>query len=172
MKNNTIKWRIFKYNLSAIILLIALTTIIFNLAVNIYIQKNIVGQLDKIAANTETTALEHGPDYFPHPGGLPPDIKQTDNKLFGYYLMLDRSLKEPLSVLNADFILLDRTESIINPFTDKKLTAPAELLNSITTEIKKSENFKSEKHVSLNISGTKYIAIIKPVYDKNSFGLG
>ncbi len=171
MKKNTIKWSIFKYNLTVIILLIALTCIIFNLAVNIYIEKNIVGQLEKIASNTETTALTHGPDYFPPPG-LPPDQQHSDDKLFGYYLMLDRSLKEPLSLLNADFILLDGNENRISPFTDKTLTAPAELLNSIIEEIKKSDNNKTERHLNFNISGVKYIAIIKPVYDKNSFGLG
>ncbi|MGE5627335.1 MAG: sensor histidine kinase [Solirubrobacterales bacterium] len=174
MKSNTIKSRILKYNIAAIILLILLTAIIFNFAVNLYIQKNIIEQLENIASNTEITALEHGPDFFPPPD-QPDNIKGPnpgDNKLFGYYLMLDRSLKEPLSLLNADFILLDSNAKRINPFTDKALTQSSELLNSITEEIKKSNDYSGEKSVSFNISGVKYIAVIKPVFDKNSFGLG
>lgn len=178
MKKNTIKWRILKYNIALIILLIALTTIIFNVAVRIYIEKNIIGQLNKIALSTENTALEHGPDYFPPQGdkhpqedNLPKD-QQPDNKLFGYYLMLDHSLKEPLSVLNADFILLDRDKNRITPPPDNVSTPSTELFKSITAEINKSKNLDSEKHLNFNISGTEYIVIIKPVYDKNSFGLG
>jgi two-component system sensor histidine kinase CssS len=51
MKTNTIKWRIFKYNIIVIIMLITLTTIIFNVAVRLYLEKDIVAQLNKIASN-------------------------------------------------------------------------------------------------------------------------
>ena len=65
MKRNTIKWRIFKYNIIVIIMLITLTTIIFNVAIRLYLEKDIVAQLNKIASNAEDTALQHGPDFFP-----------------------------------------------------------------------------------------------------------
>lgn len=64
VKRNSIKWRIFQYNIIAIVLQILLTIIIFNVAVRVYIEKDILGQLEKIAANTETTALQHGPNFF------------------------------------------------------------------------------------------------------------
>ena len=50
MKRNTIKWKIFKYNIIVIVMLITLTTIIFNVAVRMYFKKDILRQLNKIAS--------------------------------------------------------------------------------------------------------------------------
>ena len=120
MKRNTIKWRIFKYNIIIIIMLITLTTIIFNVAIRLYLEKDIVTQLNKIASNAEDTALQHGPDFFKRMPPIPPpdhDVENNDlppidlqntSDVFKYYFMLERSLKEPLTILNADFILLDQ----------------------------------------------------------------
>ena len=191
MKRNTIKWRIFKYNLVVIILLIALVTIIFNVAVRLYIEKDIIGQLDKIASRTEDTALRKGPDFFPRSRGIgiypPPPLldgpkndsqtgndndTQNNNELFRFYFMLDRSLREPLSVLNADYILLDNDKNRITPSSKEYFTTSAELLNRITDEINKTKNLSDETYLNFHLSGTEYIAIVKQVSDKNSFGLG
>jgi len=176
MKKNTIKWRIFKFNLIVVIMLIALTTIIFNVAVRKYIEKEILEQLRKISSHTEDTALRQGPDFFPDPGKeMPPppplpDV-QNNNDLFRFYFMLDRSLREPLSVLNADYILLDKDKNIITPFPEELFTSSAELLNQITDDIKLI-SFDNESYLNFHLSGTEHIAIIKPVSQKNSFGLG
>lgn len=182
MKRNTIKWRIFKYNIIVIIMLITLTTIIFNVSVRLYLEKDIVAQLNKIASNAEDTALQHGPDFFqktppmpPHDmqnSELPPIDPQGTNDLFRYYFMLDRSLKEPLTILNADFILLDQNKNRITPFPEKSDSTPTDLMKQLTSEINKTKKVNQEKYLNFNLSGTEYIAIIKPVSDKNSFGLG
>ena len=186
MKRHTIKWRIFKYNIIVIILLIALTTIIFNIAVSLYIEKDILGQLNKIASRTEDTALQRGPDFFQRPGGIRPpppsssaqnedsqnNNSQNNNELYRYYFMLDRSLREPLSVLNADFILLDSNKDRITPPQEGNLETSAQLLNQITSEADKLTNSNNESYLKFNISGTEYIAIVKPVSNKNTFGLG
>jgi two-component system sensor histidine kinase CssS len=184
MKRNTIKWRIFKYNIIIIVMLITLTTIIFNVAVRLYLEKYIVTQLNKIASNAEDTALQHGPDFFPKtPPMPPPDVKNSElpppdpqgtNDLFRYYFMLDRSLKEPLTILNADFILLDQNKNRITPFPEKSDSdsAPADLMKKLTNEYNKTKKIDQERYLNFNLSGTEYIAIIKPVSDKNSFGLG
>lgn len=173
MKRNTIKWRIFKYNLIVIIMLIILTTIIFNIAVRMYIEKDILGQLNKIASNTEYTALQHGPDFFPKPERTPPPKNQDNNDLFRYYFMLDHSLKDSLTVLNADYILLDKDKNRITPFQQQPFTTSADLSDEIIKVVSKSKNFTAdEAYYNFNLSGTEYIAIIKPVSDKNSFGLG
>ena len=98
MKRNTIKWKIFKYNIIVIIILISLTTIIFNVAVRMYFKKDILRQLNKIASSTEDTALQHGPDFFLGPERMPPPKPQNENDLLKYYFMLDHSLREPLNV--------------------------------------------------------------------------
>lgn len=175
MKRNTIKWRIYKYNLVVIIMLITLVTIIFNLTVPLYIEKDILGQMRKIASRTEDTALRHGPGFFPEPRRMPPPpppYSQNNNDLLRYYIMLERSLREPLTVLNADYILLDRDKNRITPFPEEFLASPAELLDQITDEIRKSKKFSDEAYLNFNLSGIEYIAIIKPVSEKNSFGLG
>lgn len=182
MRRNTIKWRIFKYNIIVIVMLITFTTIIFNVAVHIYIENNIVTQLNNIASSAEDTALRHGPDFFPERPPMPPpdvpDIKlppvdpQGDNDLFRYYFMLDRSLKEPLTLLNADFVLLDQNKNRITPFPEKSTSTPADITGQLINEINKSKKFTQEKYLNFYLSGTEYIAIIKPVSDKNSFGLG
>ena len=174
MKRNTIKWRIFKYNLIVIFLLIALTTIIFNVAVRLYFEKDILGQLNKIASRTEDTALQKGPDFFPRNGEMhpPPPGGQNSNEFFRYYFMLDRSLREPLSVLNADYILLDRDKKIINPSPEEYFNTSEDLLNKITNEVSQRKNLIVETNINFHISNTEYMAIIKPVSQKNSFGLG
>lgn len=181
IKRNTIKWRIFKYNLVVIILLVALTTIIFNTVVHMYIKKDIIEQLDRIASHAEDTALRKGPDFFPKdetvpPPPHPPEAKynnlQTDNELFRFYFMLDRSLRETLSVLNANYILLDNQKNIINPLPEEFMDVSSEFTKIITDEIDKSKNSNSETCLNFHLSGTEYIAIIKPVSQKNNFGLG
>ena len=190
MKRNTIKWRIFKYNIIVIIMLITLTAIMFNAAIRLYLEKDIIAQLNKIASNAEDTALQHGPDFFPksdkmpHPnepnGKIPPPDESTniilptnlqgENDPFIYYIMLDRSLKKPFTLLNADFILLDKNKNRITPFLEK--SDSADLMKQITNEINKTKKVNQENYLNFNLSGTEYIAIIKPVSDKNTFGLG
>lgn len=184
MKRNTIKWRIFKYNIVIIIMLITLTTIIFNVAVRLYLEKDIVKQLNILTSNAENTALKHGPDFFKKLPPMPPpdhemqsdefppiDLEGTSD-VFKYYFMLDRSLKEPLTILNADFILLDQNKNRITPSPDKPDAASPELMKQLTNEINKTKNLDQEKYLNFNLSGTEYIALIKPVSEKNSFGLG
>jgi len=231
MKRNTIKFRILKYNIMIIVLLIVLTSIIFNVAVRTYLEKDIIRQLDKIAARTEDTALQKGKDIFPkiddsripprpldsqntnprdnndnqvdppNMNTIPPNentltlnktplndtetqvsskntdtdmhiIKTADaaenNQLYRYYFMLDRSLREPLSVLNANYILLDQDKNIVNPITEESDSLQDKIINEIT----KIKNLNSETYLNFHLSGTEYISIIKPVSEKNNFGLG
>ncbi len=177
MRRTTIKWRIFKYNLLVIIVLIALTTIVFNIAIRAYMENDNKRQLDIIASRTEDIALRQGPDFFPERGRLPLPLPQPqnnmqgDNEFFRFYFMLDRSLREPLSVLNADYILLDNEKKVINPLPDEFLRISDQLLNKLTDEIGKSKELTDETYLNFNLSGVEYIAIAKSVADKNSFGL-
>lgn len=184
MKRNTIKWRIFKYNIIIIIMLITLSTIIFNIAVRLYLEKDTIKQLNKIALNAENTALKHGPDFFkkapptpPHNvemqiDKIPPPDPEGTSDVFKYYFMLDRSLKEPLTMLNADFILLDQNKNRITPSPDKPDSVSLEFMKELTNEMNQVKKLDQEKYLNFNLSGTEYIALIKPVSDKNSFGLG
>lgn len=172
MKINSIKWKILKYNIIVIILLVALTTVIFNIAVRLYFEKDIIKQLNKVAEHIEKTALQHGPDFFPVPGKEPPPKPEPSKDIYRYYFMLDRSSKESITVLNADYILLDRNKDLITPLPKSPYTPPDNTLNEIIAKIGNLENFQGERQVKFFLSNTEYAAIIKPVSDKNSFGLG
>lgn len=182
MKSNTIKWRIFKYNIIIIVLLIALVTVIFNVTIRLYMEKEILGQMNRIASRTEETALRKGPDFFPNSRKtlpMPPhEAERERNKdnesinVFRYYFILDRSLREPLSMLNANYILLDSSKSIINPLPAEYSNVPADLPDKITNEISKLTDTGNENYLNFNLSGVEYIAVVKQVSEKNSFGLG
>jgi len=182
MRSNTIKWRIFKYNLIVIVLLIALVAVIFNVTVRLYLENEIMEQLEKIASRTEDTALKQGPDFFPRDRkAFPPppqDARQDNGKssetrdLFRYYFLLDRSLRQPLSVLNASYILLDSEKNVINPLPEEYYDTSQELINKFSSELNKLKNMEIENYLSFNYIGTEYIAIVKPVSQKNNFGLG
>ncbi len=175
MKSNTIKWRIFKYNLIVIITLIALVAVIFNVTIRFYIEKDLVEQLSRISSRTEDTALKKGPEIFIFNKKLPPSlplVKVRANDVFRFYFSLDRSLREPLSVLNADYILLDINMNIISSPIESYSTAGTDLFEKISAEISKSKDLTNEKYLNFHLSGTEYIALIKPVSQKNNFGLG
>jgi len=147
MKINSIKWKILKYNIIIIVLLVALTTVIFNIAVRMYFEKDILKQLNKVATHIEETALQHGPDFFPVPGKEPPPKPQTTNDIYRFYFMLDRSSKESITVLNADYILLDRNKELITPPPKNLYNPPDDTLNKIISKIGNLENFQGEKQV-------------------------
>lgn len=175
MKSNTIKWRIFKYNLIVIITLIVLVAIIFNAAIRVYIEKDIIGQLNKIASHAEDTALKRGPEIFIFNKEMPPElprIRVRTNDVFRFYFMLDRSLREPLSVLNADYILIDNNKNIINSPAELYVNPDDNLVSKISTELSKSKDLSKDSYLNFYLSGTEYIAIVKPVAQKNDFGLG
>lgn len=165
--------------------MIALVTIIFNVSIKLYIERDILGQLNKIASHTEATALKQGPEFFPKPNdnhnNVPPPILNSNTKsntsfneseMFRYYFMLDKSLREPLSVLNADYILFDINKKRITPSPNENNNSSAELLNKLTKEINLYTKAPKEAQFNIKLSGIKYVVIIKPVAHKNSFGLG
>lgn len=177
MKRNTIKWRIFKYNITVIIMLITLVAIIFNVAVRMYIEKDILGQLNKIESRTEDIALRKGPDFFPKLRNQiepppPKDSEKNNNDLPRFDFMLDHSLRDSLSVLNANYILLDKNKKRINTNQQENPNISSEVADKIIEEAVKSADPNSKKYLNPHISGTEYIALVSPVASKNSFGLG
>mgnify|MGYP001049098881 CR=1 FL=1 len=180
MKKTTIKWRIFKYNIGVIVGLIALTTIVFNIAIRIYIEGDIKKQMSTIAQQIEDAALHRGPDFFmpkdklmlPPMLNTPNDRVQIDNDLLRFHFILDRSLREPLSILNANYILLDNNIEVIASQKDDFFDLPEDVVEEVKREIAKIKGSNRQKYINFTIDGTDYTSIIKPLSGKNSFGLG
>lgn len=172
MKTRTIRWTIFKYNIIVILVMILLITIVFNFSVKIYLKKNIVMELNKIAANTEYTALQQGGDFFSNSDAVPTPNIHENSDMFRYYFMLDRSLKETLTVVNADYILLDGNKNIINSFPEKSYKLSSELTSEISKKLDLSRGSFNKESLDFKINDTEYVAVIRQVSDKNTFGLG
>jgi signal transduction histidine kinase len=68
--------------------------------------------------------------------------------------------------------LLDSSKVVINPLPAEYSNTPDDLLNKISDEINKLEKLEDSNYMNFNLSGTEYIAIVKPVSQKNNFGLG
>lgn len=174
MKSNTIKWKVFKYNLIILIMLILLVSIIFNIAVRMYIENDIISQLDKITSRTVNIALHHGPSLFP-PQAKPPAFiadNSKGEKVFSYYFKLNRSLKEPLSILNAEYILLDKDKNVIPP-PFREEDGSSILNNQLISEIEKSSgNFSNQEYIKLKVSGIDYIAVVRQLSQKNDSDSG
>ncbi|MDF2999893.1 MAG: two-component sensor histidine kinase [Bacillota bacterium] len=225
MKRNTIKWRIFKYNLIMIVMLILVVTVTFNIVVRLYLERDIISQLDQITSRTVNTALHQRPAQFPEarksnaasPGGgnisknpspgngimgkdSPSPAKSGGNgsretaipgeeitgargetnsvtdsdtdKVFRYYFMLNRSLNEPLSIINADYILLDRDENLILPPVNSE-NDTSDLSEQIVKEIKNSSpDFSNQAYLKLNISGANYIGVVRALTQESRSDLG
>jgi Signal transduction histidine kinase len=173
MKRNTINWRVFKYNLIMLVMLIVLVSIIFNVVVRMYIESDIISQLDKITSHTVNTALHQGPAPNQERRKPPePQNESNDENVFRYYFMLNHSLKEPLTLLNADYILLDQEKNLI-PLPIKYENDSSNFYSQFVSEIEKStENFSNQEYIRLNISGTEYIAVVRPLSQRSDSDLG
>jgi two-component system sensor histidine kinase CssS len=98
-------------------------------------------------------------------------VPLAPNELFRFYFMLDRSLREPLSVLNANYVLLDKDcNKITAPEGDYFKVAP-DLLKAVTDAIAKDPQGKGDVDLRSKLSSGDYMLIIRPVFAKNSFGL-
>ncbi|MHC1684053.1 MAG: hypothetical protein AB6733_14045 [Clostridiaceae bacterium] len=176
IKTNTIKWRIFKYNLIWIISLIAFVSIIFNIAIGMYIKNDIVNQLSKIASNAEDTVIHHDlpppMDNKVKPPTEPSSLGKVNDDSFRYSFMLDRSLKQPLTVLNADYVLFDKSENIINTLPEGYYPPSENLLIELKEKLKNSSDLDNETYFNFTVSDTEYTGIIKPISQNNQFNLG
>ncbi|HEY9062553.1 MAG TPA: HAMP domain-containing sensor histidine kinase [Pseudobacteroides sp.] len=181
MKRNTIKWRIFKYNIIVIIVLIALTTIVFNIVIRLYIETDVKDQLNSIASCAESTTLRRGPDFFPREGDKRPHPRlqggQNANRPGNidpskFYLSLDRSLREQASLLNADYILLDSSNKPITSLDGEYFSVPDNIVKKLIKVVEQLNDKPKQQYMDFYLDGTSYIAVIKPVHNKNNFGLG
>lgn len=181
MKRNTMKWRIIKYNIIVILGFILLSTAVFNIAIRFYMERDISRQLSNIANRAEETALRQGPGFLKPSGAAEPAVPPAADKMtpaassdniYEFYFMLDRSLRDTLSVLNADYILFNTEKEVINANESGYFDVPANVLAKINAEFSSGKDINSETYLNFSSAGTNYIAIIKPVSQKNSFGLG
>lgn len=181
MKKNTIKLKIFKSNLIIIFSFAILVFIFFNFAIQSYLKTDILNQLKKISMKAQITIFKQDPNFFsinpPVVHFDKPDFKKNflineniqKNSTFRFYFKLNKSLKDPLSVLNAEYILFNKKNQLIDPIMKEDYISD-ELYRIIKSKI--NPNFYNPYNVNFNYNGKKYLAIITPVEKEKSFDLG
>ncbi len=180
MKRSTIRWRIFKSGLVIILIILCLTAVLFNVAVRIWLERDVVHQLRLIAIRAEDTALRHGPDLVKEPGGhLPPppptlseQMNGGDNTTLRFYFLLDRSLRDPLSVLNADYLLFDSDGKPIASVNEEMQASQNQVREIVLKAISSRLSGIEGDELVLHVEGTREVAIARRVSSRNSFGLG
>lgn len=198
MKKTTIKWRIFKYNFIVIVLLILMVAITFNIAGRAYMRNEIIGQLQKISEKGESAIFEQAPKLMnghdrpaPHDGAIPgnkndspqatptPDsteidpIKPDPSKMdpsFDFFMRVNRSVREPLSILNAEYFLLDKDKNQILNF-EVGIYTPDEIINYIKNKINTESSVPKSQSLEFESGGIQYIATIKHVTETNPVNL-
>lgn len=177
MRQRSLTWRVFRYNSIVILVFVALTTVTFNVAVRYYVEQDIVQQLERIAARAHTSAVRPFP--FPDDRGtvggpgrpLGPAPQITDD-LFLYYIGLDRALREPLTVLNADYIFLSLDKEPISFLPTALAPVAPDVTDAIVESIARVADFAAESHVNFSVSGQEFIAYVKPAASNNPLGIG
>lgn len=178
MKTNTMKWRILKSNIVIMVGFILLTAIVFNITIRIYMEKDTRQQLLNIASQAEDTALRKGPDFLSGKDAPPPQKDKgpkndsEHNDMYEFYFMLDRSFSDTASILNSDYILIDSNRNIINTNKSGYFHAPETLTDMLDNTFRQKGNLENGSYLKFKSSGVEYIAVIKSVSHKNSFGLG
>ena len=79
--------------------MLILIAVIFNIAIRVYIEKDLLSQLNIIASQAEKAALQQGPNFMPKPRAPKPQSQPpSDNGSIKYHFNLERSIKETLTV--------------------------------------------------------------------------
>ena len=100
----------------------------------------------------------------------PSDVYSNNNDSFKYYLMLDRSLKESLTLLNSNFILLDENQNTITPLHEN--FDYSAIIKVISSKNSKAMRLNETTYVNFDFSNNKYMAVIQPIVDKDYSFLG
>jgi len=178
-KQQTIQRKVLKVNITIIIVIMLLTTVVFNVAMNIFITKTIANQLTYIVNKTAYIAKKEGeqiikkskePPREEKPSGKPSELE--DQQDMSLYFMLDRSLRDSLSVINADYMLLDENYDLIDTYPYDYFYTYKTYLGDINALILEEKPIISSMDEQLfkefKYQSHKYIAVIKPVIIENS----
>jgi two-component system, OmpR family, sensor histidine kinase CssS len=160
MKKNTLKWKILKYNLLAIFMLVFLVFTLFNITIRSYIRKDILAQLGMISERVSETLMRLDPEFFHTPRRSFPAHHQETT--FHFYVRLMRSLRQPLSFVNADYFLLTNDLQLALTFEDTP-SPSSELVSLIKESILASSQDFTQKSVHLKIAGIEHVAVINKI---------
>ena len=161
---NTIKNKIFTFNLLTVLLLMIITAIAFNISARLYTERETFAQLRSIAKSAERINIS----IPPHP---PLQEDGPGNELIFSYVNLIRTLRSPSSIFNIDYAFIDKDNNILAPYkdiADKPSAQQIEIIEKILSIGNESRKYE----FSLNYNSVNYAAVIEDVKEDNGFQLG
>lgn len=176
MKKHTIRNRILHTNLSILFLTSLITLVVFNISIFWYFNETGTKQLRQIANHlAELTTKEK--DFFKKDTPpLPPDNNNEEASLderrkLSFFFKLDQTMRDSLSVLNADYMLLDDHYDLVDTF-------PSEYLTNYRGELERIKNYldfsvidPSSSKFTFTDQEIPYLAIVRSLTleDKNYY---
>ncbi len=124
-----------------------------------------------VAERAGDTASHQGGEVFSPP---PPDDRQPgdENRDLRFYFMLDRSLRDPLSLINADYLLLDAEgtplQTPVTGLTELQRLQRGVVLDAVTAHTPLAD----EGRLIIHENGSRLLAIYRHVSDQTLHGLG
>jgi len=114
---------------------------------------------DNAQSNSEVTNLD---PFRPDPSKMDPS--------FDFFMRVNRSIKDPLSILNAEYFLLDKDKNQVLNF-EAGIYTPDEIINYIKGKIIAESSVPKSQNLEFKSGGTQYIATIKHVTEANPVNL-
>lgn len=157
MQRSSLAWRVFHYNLIVILFLIAVTGVAFNIGLRVYVEQDTVEQLTRIAQRAEAGARRFSP------GAANPLLPPSLDDPFWNYFALDRALRESMTLVNADYILLGPAKQIVRILPAELVLQDIDVSTRIVEKLLEDGDFSRQSFTRLYLDNTEYIALIRPV---------
>lgn len=94
-----------------------------------------------------------------------PDPSRMDPS-FEFFMRVNRSLREPLSILNAEYLLFNHDKDQILNF-EADIHTNDEITNYIKNKISSIDSSQKSQSLKFDCNGTQYIALINHITDNN-----
>ena len=168
----TIKQKVFTYNLVILTAFVLMTAVVFNLTVSMYLEGELDHQLSRVLDHTVKITLKQGPAYFKGPGENDRPPRKLDEKDdMGFYFMLERSLRDSLTVVNAEYLLLNPSFDPIRTPENKRPGYNDSFARELVQALA-SEQSSPEIRTRLNLNNRNYLVLGTAIGEQNSIGLG
>jgi len=164
MQRRSITWRVLAFNLLIVLVLAGVTAGVFRLIARRYMEQNVVEQLSRIAQRAETITVRSPGPALLWPG-LPPELEGLS-----LYFELERAFRETLTVLNADYILLDQKAEPVIVLPSDWLGEESNVRAEIAAALDLPQG-SEPRYVSVNVGGEEYAVVVKQLARANPRGV-
>lgn len=167
--NKTIKKSIFLSHISIIIISVFLTTIVFNICLNIYIRYQTKSQLLSAAQIIQKTMNTQAL------GNSKNNTKGDEREELNALLKINRILKQTQTFLDIKYAMIGPNERVVFPKNldnEESDILTTQIIPSLGSKSAFSNNLKKNRIIYFNTEKQKYAALIHPVMAENNKVIG